>query len=224
VKISDTNKFYWSYDGSQILLLGATDTDHLFQWKNEKLRKHLEELKAVGGNYVRNTMSDRGDECVYAFKQREDGKFDLEEWNEEYWDRFENFLGETAKRNIIVQIEIWDPWDFSEGNWSKSPYNPKNNTNYNSSEVEVSGDWDNDDPMFEDPPFLLAAPNLNDYPKLHEYQKKFVRKVLEHSLEYDNILYTVANESSLPQRFSNYWAKFMRDYAQKEDKSILIVI
>lgn len=49
------NNFRWSYKGSPTLLLGATDTDHLFQWSGEKLESHLDELVSADGNYVRNT-------------------------------------------------------------------------------------------------------------------------------------------------------------------------
>ena len=52
------------------------------------------------------------------------------QWNEEYWRRFENLLRWTAERDIIVQIEVWDRFDYSTKNWEPHPYNPKNNVNY----------------------------------------------------------------------------------------------
>ena len=33
----------------------------------------------------------------------------------------------TARRGIIVQIEVWDRFDYSRDNWEPHPYNPKNN-------------------------------------------------------------------------------------------------
>jgi hypothetical protein len=41
-------------------------------------------MQQAGGNYMRNTMSDRPDKGfeVYPFQRRADGKFDLREWNE----------------------------------------------------------------------------------------------------------------------------------------------
>ncbi len=75
---------------------------------------HLDLMKRTGANYVRNTMSDRNDRTfeIYPFKRLENGKYDLNQWNEAYWGRFDFFLKETAKRNIIVQIEVWDRFDF----------------------------------------------------------------------------------------------------------------
>jgi len=64
-------------------------------------------LVAAGGNYVRNTMSGRDEGNVWPFLEREDGLYDLEQWNPEYWRRFSTFLEETAQRDIVVQIEVW---------------------------------------------------------------------------------------------------------------------
>ncbi len=51
------NPHYWQYKGKPVLLLGATDNDNLFQ--NDNLKSHLDSLRMFGGNYIRNTMSDR---------------------------------------------------------------------------------------------------------------------------------------------------------------------
>ena len=96
------NRFYWQYRGKPVLLLGGSDDDDLFQWAGKKLTLQLDLLKSVGGNYVRNTMSDRdeggewgpapeGVEVVYAFRKVDD-RYDLNQWNEEYWRKFDNFL------------------------------------------------------------------------------------------------------------------------------------
>jgi hypothetical protein len=58
------------------MLLGASSDDNLFQWPAEMLITHLDSMKAVGANYVRNTMSDRQDRGFefYPFTQLENGK------------------------------------------------------------------------------------------------------------------------------------------------------
>ena len=80
------------------------------------MRKQLDLLAAIGGNYVRNTMSDRPDKGfeVYPFKRLDDGRYDLNQWNEEYWKRFRRLLDWTVERDIIVQIEIWDRFDYTD--------------------------------------------------------------------------------------------------------------
>jgi len=84
------NPSYWEYNGQPVLLLGATDNDNLFQ--NNNLKTHLDSLAEIGGNYVRNTMSDRDEGDLKAFYLNEEGKYDLGKWNSAYWEKFENLL------------------------------------------------------------------------------------------------------------------------------------
>ena len=53
------NRLYWQYREKPVLLLGGSDDDNLFQWTGKKLTVQLDLIKSVGGNCVRNTMSDR---------------------------------------------------------------------------------------------------------------------------------------------------------------------
>jgi hypothetical protein len=122
------NPRYWQYKGKPVMLLGGSKTDHIFLL--DDLKTHLDEIQAVGANYVRNTMSQREGKDLKPHKLLPDGKFDLDQWNQEYWKRFENMLKWTAEREIFVQIEVWDRFDYSTLNWKSSPWNPGNNVNY----------------------------------------------------------------------------------------------
>ena len=103
IQIYRENPRYWQYKGKPILLIGGSVEDNLFQIPN--LKAHLELLKSVGGNYVRSTMSwvDEGD--VPPFKKVGD-QYDLNQWNDEFWNRFRNFITWTHEMDIIVQIEV----------------------------------------------------------------------------------------------------------------------
>ena len=57
LQIDDRNPRYWQYKGQPVLLLGGSKTDHIFL--ADGLKEHLDEIAAVGANYVRNTMSQR---------------------------------------------------------------------------------------------------------------------------------------------------------------------
>jgi len=103
IEIYKPNPAYWQYDGKPILLLGGSKEDNLFQIPD--IKEHLDLLKSVGGNYVRNTMSSRDEGNVWPFLKVSE-KYDLDKWNGEYWERFENFLRLTQERDIIVQIEV----------------------------------------------------------------------------------------------------------------------
>ena len=159
------NPWYWSHDEKPLLLLGGSDDDNLFQWPEDKLIAQLDRIKAAGGNVVRNTMSDRKDKGfeVYPFLQLEDEKYDLGQWNPEYWKRFERFLKETAKRGIFVQIEIWDRFDYTDNRkndsrrWQSHPYAPKNNINYSAEESTFAARYP-DHPGSNKQPFFFTTP------------------------------------------------------------------
>ncbi len=146
-----------------MLLLGGSKDDNLFQIPD--LKEHLDEMAAAGANYIRNTMSDRRDKGfeVYPFRQLADGKYDLDQWNDEYWKRFENMLRWTGERGIIVQIEVWDRFDYARDNWEPHPYNPKNNVNYT---YEQSGFVEHypDHPGRNKQPFFFTTPQAAEQP------------------------------------------------------------
>ena len=73
----EANPRNWQYEGRPVLLLGGTDDDNLFQWERNKLTAQLDLLVSAGGNYVRNTMSDRDEGNVYAFGRVAD-RYDLD--------------------------------------------------------------------------------------------------------------------------------------------------
>ncbi|MFP4367587.1 MAG: hypothetical protein ACLFQA_10875, partial [Bacteroidales bacterium] len=138
IKPYSGNQFYWQYKGKPILLIGASKDDNLFQIPD--LKEHLDEISKAGTNYVRNTMSERlvnGYE-VRAFMKTE-GKYDLNQWNNEYWQRFSNLLNWAYERDIIVQIEIWATHDFfTREKWDASPWNPDQNVNFSYEDTKLS--------------------------------------------------------------------------------------
>ncbi len=213
------NPWYWQYKGKPILLLGGSKDDNLFQIPD--LREHLDEIKTAGGNFVRNTMSDRKDGGfeVYPFKQLPNGKYDLEQWNDEYWRRFENFLRLTYERDIIVQIEVWDRWDFAGKRWKLHPYNPINNINYTQEQSSFTPEYP---PRLTLHPFFFTTPLQRNNSVVLKYQQRFVEKVLEHTLPYPHVLYCLDNETTAEEEWAIYWAEFIRKRAREKGFDIFI--
>ena len=204
IRIDDENPWYWNYDGERTLLLGGTDTDSLFQWAGSGLAEHLDELVAVGGNYVRNTMSDRssddqgGDgkkaQSVYAFAEIEPGTYDLATWNPEYWNRLDVFLEATYERDIVVELTLWDQHDFGGDRWERHPWNPERNVNYSVEDSQLTGRAD----------FFAAVREGNDL--VTSFQTSFVDNVLSRSLEYPHVIYNVSNEGWCGNAWERFWA------------------
>lgn len=221
------NPWYWSYEGKPVLLLGGSDDDNLFQWPEKDLVAQLDRLAECGGNVIRNTMSDRKDKGfeAYPFAQGEDGKYDLNEWNNEYWNRFERMLRETAGRKIFVQIEVWDRFDYSDNggkeNWQIHPYNPKNNKNYSYEESGFAERYP-DHAGRNKQPFFFTTPRQRNNQVVLPYQQRFVTKMLEHTLRYDNVLYCIDNETSGEEEWGRYWATFIKERARKQGKRVMV--
>ncbi len=221
----EENAYYWQSKGRPVLLLGASDDDNLFQMPN--LAEHLDAMRAAGANYIRNTMSDRPDKGfeVYAFQRLPDGKYDLRQWNDEYWRRFENMLRLTAQREIIVQIEVWDRFDYTDNRdssrWQRHPYNPANNVNYTYEESGFAQSYP-DHPGRNRQPFFFTTPKQRNNTVVLEVQQRFVDKLLSYSLQYDHVLYCMDNETSGEEAWATYWAEYVRRRAHEQAKQVCI--
>ena len=227
------NPYYWEYNGKPVLLLGGSHEDNLFNHP-EGLEQHLDLLAASGGNYLRNTMSSRNPGNPWAFKKDgETGLYDLRQWNEEYWNRFEDLLRLSYKRDIIVQIEVWDPWDFfrseaamgfGDGNvgWESCPFNPVLNINYTSEETGLEEVVDYTVHTPNRHMFFQTPAELADIPKVRKYQEALVEKMLSISLNYPNVLYNIRNECREAAEWARYWANFIRKHAEGQGKKVYI--
>lgn len=214
--IHDANPYYWTYDGEPTLLLGGSSEDNLFQVPG--VEHELDALAAVGGNYVRCTMSSRDEGNVPPFARGSEG-YDLDAWNEEYWERFERFLAATAERDVVVQIELWATFDYYRDNWARNPFNPANNSTYSAAESGLPTSVDSH-PVETDNDFFRSPPAAMDLPVVREYQERFVDRLLEHALEYDHVLYCMDNETSVTPEWGAYWSRFVRARADEAGETV----
>lgn len=211
VKPYTKNPWYWEYKGEPIMLIGASDDDNLFQWGPDTLVQHLDLIQSVGGNYVRNTMSDRDEGNLFAPKKLDDGKYDLEQWNEEYWNRLKFFLDETEKRDIIVHLTLWDWFDLSGddvyGRFAIHPINPENNINWEKGTIKDAWDY-------------YGGSLSNQNKEAIDYQHRYISKLISIAAQYNHVIYNIGNESGLGIEWDNYWARFIKDAAKKQGNTI----
>jgi hypothetical protein len=237
IKPYSRNPSYWEYRGRPLLLIGGSDRDNIFQWAFDgtRLTDHLDLLVACGGNYIRCTMSSREytpegyrwDLLPYPFARIGD-RYDLEQWDDVYWNKLRTFLRETKKRGIIVQLEIWDRWNESGDSrqarfgWYWSPWNPNNNITY---------DW-SDSPLLKEGRtsfynlFHMAA--AKEYLVLLPLQHRFVKKIVNEVIDNgnDHVLFQVDNESGIGDETLEpdpYWARFVRGHAKSKGASDIFV-
>lgn len=218
VTISKENPRYWALDGRTQPLIGGSVEDNLFQIPN--LREHLDLLKASGGNYIRCTMSSRDEGDAWPFfPDPKTGKYDLNRWNPEYWRRFSELMRLTAERGIVVQIEVWDRFDFAREPWQLNPFNPKNNTILTEANSKLKTEY-KEHPGRRETPFFRSVPTLENNGLLLKYQEAFVEKLLEESLPYSHVLYCMDNETNEAAGWGAYWATFIRERAAKRKREV----
>jgi hypothetical protein len=209
------NPRYWQYKGQPVMLLGGSREDNLFQIPD--LEPHLELLASVGGNLIRNTMSDRDRGDAYPLLRLADGRYDLEQWDPEYWRRFDAMLRLTHERDIIVQIEVWDRFDLSDAkgmnNWQRHPYNPRNNVTWTYEQTGFAVSYP-DHPARDRHPFYHTVPGMPGYdPRLdivRRFQERFVDRLLQSTLPYPHVLYCINNETSTDPRWGQYWMAWIK--------------
>ena len=216
IQIYKENPRYWQYKGEPILLIGGSVEDNLFQIPN--LREHLELMKSVGGNYVRSTMSwvDEGD--VPPHKKIGD-KYDLNQWNDEFWTRFRNFITWTHEMDIIVQIEVWATFNYYREPWAANPFNPKNNSNYTAEETGLPTVV-KDHPVATGNNFFWSVPKERNQQNVLKYQEMFVDKLLDETLSYGHILYCMDNETAVTAAWGEYWATYIQKKAKEAGRDV----
>ncbi|MBD3182491.1 hypothetical protein GF312_09380 [Candidatus Poribacteria bacterium] len=216
IQIYKENPRYWQYKGKPVLLIGGSVEDNLFQIPD--IKEHLDLLSSVGGNYVRCTMSCRDEGNVWPFKKVGD-LYELEQWNDEFWRRFSNFLELTSQRDIIIQIEVWATFDYYRDNWEVNPFNPKNNSTYTAEETGLPTVVKTH-PTRTENNFFWSVPKENNQQTVLKYQHKFVEKMLSYSLKYGNVLYCMDNETSVTPAWGEYWSNYIKDRAKEAGVSV----
>ena len=216
IQVYKENPQYWQHKSEPVLLLGGSVEDNLFQIPN--LKEHLDLLQSVGGNYVRCTMSCRDEGNIWQFNEVE-GLYNLDQWNEEFWQRFNNFLRLTAERDIIVQIEVWATFDYYRLNWDINPFNPKNNVNYTFEQTNLPEVVDSHPTQTENN-FFWSVPAENNQRIVLEYQEKFVDQILFYSLKFDHVLYCIDNETSVTPEWGKFWAEYIQAKANDAEVNV----
>jgi hypothetical protein len=216
IEPSRENPWYWSDGDEPILLLGGTDKDNLFQWTGDRLHEHLDDLVDAGGNFVRNTMSDRKGEDVSPFERTDEGTYDLERWNDEYWHRLDAFLDATAERDVVVELTLWDQHDLAGDRWESHAWNPVNNDTLPDDSLPATGG----DHWQDRIAFFRTVEEGTDPVLAH--QERFVDRILDHTLDRGHVIYNVTNEGWAGIEWELHWAEHLRARADERGVGVEI--
>ena len=220
------NPRYWQYEGKPMMLLGGNKWDAPFFVQDQKAV--YDDLRAAGGNYLRYILKQRLGNAgkvtelvgIFPFRKLNNGKYDLNQWSEDYWNRFSSGLRMCRDRDIIVQITLWDHFDFYREEWDISPWNPKNNVNYTHSESGLAALYPVH-PGKDTNPFMKTVPTMQNNTVVLDFQKKLIARMMSISLGFNNVLYNMANEGNPGQeKWDHWWCKFIRSKASAAGKII----
>lgn len=108
-------------------------------------------------------------------------KFDLEAWDDAYFDRLRTRVRKAGERGIYVSVMLFQGWSSAKSwmggtPWRGHPYHPDNNIQ--GFDGNRSGD---------------TGPALDD-PQVRDRQAAYIRKVIDTVNDLDNVLYEVTNE------------------------------
>ena len=138
-------------------------------------------------------------------------KFDLEKFDQAYFDRLRERVVDAGRRDIYVSIMLFDGWSvatkFPETHqpWKGHPFNINNNIN------GVNGDIDGDGQGGEI--------HLLEDVQVLALQAAFVREVIDTVNDLDNVLYEISNESSGDSKdWQYYMINLIRDYEAAKPK------
>ena len=173
----------------------------------------LNYTRLFGGSYVevpaksfgilRNDLAPQGDRFLPPWARSDQpgyagggNKFDLNRWNEGYFERLRDFLTEASKRGIVVEITLFSS-HYQEAQWKVSPFHPSNNVN---------------------------GTGLTDWKMLHtlanggilRWQESYTRKLVNEANGFDNVIFEIQNEpwsdrGTLADVMNPYLAKAARD-------------
>ncbi|WP_299529117.1 cellulase family glycosylhydrolase [Ulvibacterium sp.] len=193
---------------------------------------YLETLHREGFNHTRIFLGDyaekEGDFCIVRNSLSPDSgkflapwmrstqagnalggnRFDLDNWNPEYFERLHQFMNKADNLGIVVEGVL-----FFEGmNWEYMPMNRKNNINQ-TTKIDANQ-------------YMTLSNGI-----ILEYQKSYVRKLVSELNRYDNLIINIANEpwfsnqeqpgfSSPPRDETKAWIREMSGWIVEEENKL----
>ena len=199
----DTNPITATFDYPAFLNFLTARNHHFFRlWRAENARGG-----EAGPNFWFNPMPYQRSGTCCAF----DGgnKFDLNKFNQAYFDRMRQRVIDAGNKGIYVSIMLFDGWSveskFGGHNpWDGHPYHVSNNIN------GVDGDLNGDNQGGET--HTLSNSQVT------ALQEAYIRKVIDSVNDLDNVLYEISNESTGSTANTN-WQYHMINYIKNYEAS-----
>ena len=192
LRLDPGNPHYFLFRGKPTVLISSGEHYGAVLNRAFDFRKYLDTLAADKLNLTRtftglyrevpgesfgivgNTLAPEEADFVQPFLRLGPQKYDLSQWNEEYFRRWRDFVAYAGERGIVVEVNLFTTY-YTDRHWSLSPLNAANN-------VQGIGKVTSDEVLTLKEPALVAV------------EERFVRKLVSTLRDFDNIYYEVCNE------------------------------
>ena len=195
ISLHPENSHYFIYNGEPTVLV--TSAEHYGAVVNTAFdyEKYLNTLKKIGLNHTRiflgdyferktsfgiltNTLSPDSNHLISPWERSNEpgyvlggNRFDLDKWNESYFERLVSFMEEAAEKDVIVEAVLF----FTSYEDDISPFYGDNNINGM-------------------PKYSMKEYRTLSNKKLLERQKAYCQKLVEVLNPFDNLIINVINE------------------------------
>ena len=199
ISLHPQNPHYFIYKGKPTILV--TSAEHYGSVLNSDFdyKKYLETMHNEGMNYTRvfmgsyveipesfgienNSLAPAVGSFITPWKRVEETglykgekKFDLSQWNPEYFDRLKDFVSLANELDIIVEVTLFCS-TYSDESWKRHPFNPDNNINGLPSNLN------------------RKKSNTLENGILSGFQQKMVEKIVSELNGFGNVFYEIQNE------------------------------
>ncbi|MDO8951478.1 MAG: hypothetical protein Q7U86_02575, partial [Draconibacterium sp.] len=207
ISLHPQNPHYFLFEGKPTVLI--TSAEHYGAVLNADFdyKKYLQTMHDEGMNYTRifagsyaeipgsfgignNSLAPAVGSFIAPWKRvdepglfKGEKKFDLNEWNPEYFARLKDFISLADELGIVVELTFFCS-TYQDNIWERNPFNPGNNIN--------------------NIPVNLHRQKSNTLVNgiLTEFQQKLVEKIVTELNAFDNVFYEIQNEpwSDDPQK------------------------
>ena len=128
-------------------------------------------------------------------------KFDLDQWDPEYFARLKDFIARAAERGIVVEVCLFNS-EYSD-TWPINPLYSENN-------IQGANDYD-----------FLDAQTMK-HPDLVARQDAYVRKIVREVNEFDNVILEICDEPALftPLAEAAPWVIHFVDVIKRAESSL----
>jgi hypothetical protein len=206
IRVHPDNPHYFEYEGKPLLLISSADIYYDIYSPHQDYIGYLDLLARYSSNFTRiypagctSFPPQEQGQYILPWVKLDNGKYDLDRWNPEFFRRLHHFMEHAQRKGIIVDVCLFNgfctAWaQINNYCWPQLPWNIANN---------IQGEGS---PHMNEFTSLIHASNV-------KRQKEYIRKIVQELDRYNNVIYDTSDEpdcfGNLPIPQSNAWVEAM---------------